>query len=163
MAYWACAQLMPNQTALALHCLGLAGYEVYHPRLRVHRRSYGRKIETHPSLFVGYCFVLVVSGWWNARWSPGVVRLVLDGASPAKVPDAVITEIRSRERGGLVELPPPPAGLQAGVPVRILTGPFQGCVGLYANMKPKERVEILLSLLGGQTRVELAKSAVEAI
>ena len=163
MAYWAAAQLMPNQTALALHCLGLAGYEVYHPCLRAHRHSYGRRIEVHPPLFPGYCFVLVQLQWHTARWAPGVVRLVLDGASPARVPDSVIEEIRSRECGGFVELPPPPGELQAGDPVRILSGPFQGCVGLYANMKPKERVEILLSLLGGQTRVELAKSAVEAI
>src|SRR5215472_15695850 len=100
MGYWACAQLVPNQTALALHCLGLAGYEVYCPRLREYRRSYGRKIEVRPPLFVGYCFVLVVSGWWNARWSPGVIRLVENSGVPARVPDAIIAEIRSRERGG---------------------------------------------------------------
>jgi hypothetical protein len=30
---------------------------------------------------------------------------MMDGATPAKVPDAVIAEIRSREREGAIELP----------------------------------------------------------
>jgi hypothetical protein len=32
---------------------------------------------------------------------------VMDGEQPARVPDAVISEIRSRERNGFVELPKP--------------------------------------------------------
>jgi transcriptional antiterminator RfaH len=160
--YWACAQLVVSQSALALHCLELAGYEVYVPRLRVYRRSYGRQIETHPPLFPGYCFVLVELQWHTARWAPGVVRLVLDGASPARVPDSVIAEIRSRERGGLVELPKP-TGPQAGDYVRVLHGPFAGHPGIYAGMKPRQRVEILLQLLGGAQRVTLAKKDIEVV
>jgi len=37
----------------------------------------------------------------------------MDGELPAKVPDDVIAEIRSRERNGLVELPKP-RGLMLG-------------------------------------------------
>jgi hypothetical protein len=77
--YWACAQLEPQRTALALHCLALNGFEVYCPRLREQRRVHGRKIVRTPPLFPGCAFVLIVSGWWNARWSPGVQRIVLDG------------------------------------------------------------------------------------
>ena len=32
--YWACAQLETNRERLALHCLELAGYQVYMPRIR---------------------------------------------------------------------------------------------------------------------------------
>jgi hypothetical protein len=51
-----------------------------------------RKITITPPLFPAYAFVMIVSGWWNARWSPGVVRLIMDGLLPAHVPDAVISE-----------------------------------------------------------------------
>jgi hypothetical protein len=74
--YWTCAQLEPNRTALALYCLGLNGFEVYCPRLREQRRSRGRKIVRTPPLFPGYAFVLVVSGWWNAKWSPELCLLL---------------------------------------------------------------------------------------
>jgi len=101
--YWCCAQVEPRRERLASYCLTLAGYEIYQPLLREQRRSHGRKITVTPPLFPGYLFVWVVRGWWDARWSPGVVRLIMDGLLPARVPDAVINEIRSRERGGFVE------------------------------------------------------------
>jgi transcriptional antiterminator RfaH len=85
---------------VALHFLKLGGFETYCPRLREQRRHHGRKIITRPPLFPGYTFVMILAGWWSARWSPGVVRLIMDGEQPAHVPDAIISEIRSRERGG---------------------------------------------------------------
>jgi transcriptional antiterminator RfaH len=160
MAYWACAQLVPYREQLALHTLALAGYETYRPLLRARRVSYGRRLEvTHP-LFPGYAFIAITNGWWSARWSPGVAKLVLDGAAPAKVPDAVITEIRSRERGGLVELP---SKLKRGDPIRILKGPFADRVGLYDGMPARERITVLLQLLGSERRVSLRAGDVEAV
>ena len=40
-------------------------------------------------------------------------------------------------------------------------GAFNGHLGIVASMLPRERVLILLSLLGGQTRVEMKASDVE--
>jgi transcriptional antiterminator RfaH len=148
---------------LASHCLGLAGYEIYEPRLREQIRSRtGRKITVTPPLFPGYLFVWVVSGWWNARWAPGVVRLIMDGLLPARVPDAVINEIRSRERGGFVELLKP-RGLRPGMRVRVISGPLSEQIGLLAILRPHERVLVLLNLLGGEQRVDLARSAIEPV
>jgi hypothetical protein len=62
-------------------------------------------------LFPSYVFVVVVAGWWSARWCPHVTKLILNGATPAVVADSVIDEIRSRERGGLVE---PRKGVRSG-------------------------------------------------
>src|SRR5215471_11260124 len=162
MSYWACAQVEPHQERAAQHFLALNGFESYCPRLRVIRRSHGRRIETRPCLFPSYVFVVVVSGWWSARWCPHVTRLILNGATPAVVADSVIEEIRSRERGGLVELPEP-AGPNLGDRVRVLAGPLQGQLGLYAGQRPHERVLVLLALLGAQQRVELPKDALEAL
>jgi transcriptional antiterminator RfaH len=161
--YWACAQVEPRRERLASYCLGLAGYEIYEPRLREQVRSRtGRKIVRTPPLFPGYLFVWVVRGWWDARWSPGVVRLIMDGLLPARVPDVVISEIRSRERGGFVELPKV-HGLKPGMRVKVLQGPLQDQIGLLAALRPHERVLVLLQLLGGQQRVELARNAIEAV
>jgi transcription antitermination factor NusG len=162
MSFWACAQLQPARERLALHCLTLAGYTTYLPRLRQHRVSRGRRLETTPALFPGYAFVLIELQWHAARWAPGVVRIVLDGAAPARVPDAVIAEIQSRERNGLVELPRRELA-RVGDPVRVVRGPFQGHVGLYAGMRPRERVEVLLAILGGAQRVTLPESNVEVV
>src|SRR5262249_1930337 len=163
--YWACAQVEPRRDRLASYCLTLAGYEIYQPLLREQIRSRsGRKIVRTPPLFPGYLFLWVVSGWWNARWSPGVVRLIMDGLQPAVVRDDVINEIRSRERNGLVELPKL-RGRRPGMRmrVRVIGGPLSEQIGMLAALRPHERVLVLLQLLGGQQRVELARSSVEAV
>src|SRR3954451_22363555 len=130
--FWSEAGLQPRREALATHCLGLAGYEVYLPRLREQRTVRGRKVEVRPLLFPGYIFVLIVLQWNTARYSPGVSTLVMNGGGPARVPDRIIAEIRSRERGGLIELPKPP-GLKPGARVRITAGAFDGHLALYAG------------------------------
>jgi transcriptional antiterminator RfaH len=162
MSFWCCAQLEHSRVHLGLHCLRLAGFDTYAPRLRTHRVSRGRKIAGLSLLFPSYVFVYVVAQWYAARWSPGVIRLVMAGdARPARVPDTVITELRAREGGdGLIELPRPP-GLKRGDVVRVIHGPLQGLLGLYAGMKPRARVEVFLRLLGDQQRVELAANAIE--
>jgi len=162
--YWCCAQVEPRRERLASHCLGLAGYEIYQPLLREqHRSRHGhRKITVTPPLFPGYLFLWVVRSWWDARWSPGVIRLIMDGLQPAHVPDAVISEIRSRERNGFVELAKL-RGLAPGMRVKVLQGPLQDQIGLLDALRPHERVLVLLRLLGGQQRVELARNAIEAV
>jgi transcriptional antiterminator RfaH len=156
--YWCCAQIEQCRDRLAWHCLTLAGYKVYQPLLREHRRSHGRKIITTPALFPDYLFVWVVRGWWDARWSPGVVRLIMDGLLPARVPEQIISEIKSRERNGFVELPRP-RGFVPGMKVKVISGPFSNQIGLLGALHPHERVTVLLQMLG---RVELARNAIEA-
>jgi transcriptional antiterminator RfaH len=159
MAYWACARLEIRREQLALHCLRLAGYQTYYPCIREQRTRYGRRVEARPALFPGYAFVLIELQWHAARWAPGTLGLIMDGMKPARVPDAVIAEIRQREVRGLVELP---SRLRRGDRMRILRGPFRGHLGVYSEMKPRERVEVLLQLLGGAHRVELARGDVVA-
>jgi transcriptional antiterminator RfaH len=160
MSFWAAAQLQPQRDGLALHFLRQAGFETYAPRLRERRAVAGRPVVRTPLLFPGYLFVLIELQWHTARWAPGVVRLVTNGVGPAAVPDGVITALKARERDGLIELPRPPK-FRSGDRVRVRYGPLIDLVGLYAGMKPRQRVEVLLAILGGQ-RVTLAADAVEA-
>jgi len=162
VSYWAVARLVPRQERLALFHLERIGFATYLPRLREHRRMNGRKILATPALFPGYCFFVVESQWHAARWSIGILGLIMDGLRPARVADSVIEEIRARERGGLVELPRREE-FRMGDHVRVSAGPFSGQLGLYAGQRAHERVLVLLALLGGTQRVELPKDAVEAL
>lgn len=153
MAYWACAQLETNRERLAIHTLGLAGYPTYAPHTASSKRPTSRSVPLFPS----YLFVVIEAQWHTARWSPGVIRLVLSGDAPAKVPDKVIAELKSREGAdGLIRLPRKP-WLRHGDTVRIVGGAFTGQFGLFDGMKPRQRCAVLLQLLGSLQRVELPK------
>ena len=114
---------------------------------------------------MGYCFLTVEAQWYAARWSCwsiGVIGLIMDGIRPARVADQIIDDLHKRERNGLIELSQR-SELKPGDQVRILQGPFAGQLALCAGMRAHERVLVLLALLGGQQRVELAKDAIEAV
>jgi transcriptional antiterminator RfaH len=160
MAYWACARLEFQREAVAARFLKLAGYQVYLPKIREQRLRRSRRVEVIAPLFPAYGFILVEQQWHTARWSIGVIALIMDGVSPAKVSDQMIDEIRRREVRGAVELPQPPS-MRIGERVRVTGGPFEGQLGLYAGMKPHERVEVLLALFGGQRRVTLPGASIE--
>jgi transcription antitermination factor NusG len=164
VAYWACVQTAPARESAAEHFLHLAGYgQIYLPRLRTVSRRQGRRIVLKPPLFPNYLFVWITTGWWAARWCPHVARIITNGGvEPAHVPDALIQSLRQREIDGAVELPKRP-GLKPGDPVRVVAGALSGQLGLYQGQRSRERVEILLSLFGGQQRVELPKDAIEMI
>jgi transcriptional antiterminator RfaH len=122
-------------------------------------------------LFPGYLFIAVTSrGWWTARWSPGIYRLVLRGhEEPATVPDNVVAELRAREgRDGLIRLPKRKSlnggsRFAPGDMVRVGSGPLSGFVGSIIGLKPHERVAVLLELLGGSRPVELPVAAVRIV
>jgi transcriptional antiterminator RfaH len=159
--YWCAARTEPRREAAAAHFLGLAGYTTYLPRLRERRSRGGRRIIATPPLFPSYVFVRVELGWWRARWCVGVADLVTTGGTgPARVPDRVIDELKDREVDGCVALPEPPR-FRAGDPVRITRGPFSLIPALYQGMASRERVMVLLQLLGAPRVLYLPETDIE--
>jgi transcriptional antiterminator RfaH len=147
---------------LATHTLGLRNYETYLPRVRTWRTTATRKtLEVPAPLFPGYLFIRIVEGrWWEARWSVGVSRIILDGERPAVVPDAVINDIRAREVDGLIQLAPSPPEFSPGDELRIIQGALAGQIVLYAGMSSRQRIEVLFVMLGAERRVSLPRADV---
>ena len=120
--HWAAAQVCPQREHIALYALDLVGYQTYAPRIAERRIIRGRRTDVLLPLFPGYAFVLIVDHWWSAMRSPGVVRLVMDGARPARLPNSIIDGLKGRERQGVIELPAPPPLRGAGCRVRVNGG-----------------------------------------
>jgi transcription antitermination factor NusG len=103
---------------------------------------------------------------YSARWSPGIAGLVMNGERPARIPDAAIVELKSRERNGYVVLPAPPkpnSDFKAGDQLRVRSGPFTGFAGLCAGMAPQDRVAVLLTMFNAVREVALARDDVTLI
>jgi hypothetical protein len=72
---------------------------------------------------------------------------------------SVIEDLKSRGRDGYVVLPKP-LSLKRGDKVQVIHGALAGHLAVFEGMKPRTRVEVLLTLLGTQRRVELPKADV---
>ena len=160
--YWSCAQVENQRESVAERHLRLAGFETYIPRVKVMRRATRANGHASPvslivPLFPSYAFVRVVERWHAINSTIGVVRVLTDGEGPARVSDAVMMDLHKREGpDGLVVLPSR-GGFQRGDAVRIISGPFRNHLALFEDMRPRERVEILLQLFGSERRLELPR------
>ena len=140
------------------------GYPVFLPRY-CKRRRHARRVEIVPApLFPRYLFVqidLALQRWRTIESTFGVHHLVSHGDMPALVPEQVISSLKSREdMGGLVRLDRPT--FAPGDKVRVRCGAFGDNFGLFEGMSDRERVTILLDLLGRKVRVVMDAEAIEA-
>jgi transcriptional antiterminator RfaH len=162
---WYVVQTQINAEAKAARNLLRQGFEIYLPRY-LKRRSHARKIENVPApLFPRYMFVqinMATQRWRSIQSTFGVSHLVLQGSDPACVAPEIVNALRAREdEGGYVKLDQRPK-FALGEKVRVLAGVFAENLGLFDGMADRDRVAILLDLLGRKVRVSLEADLVAA-
>jgi transcriptional antiterminator RfaH len=160
---WYVVQTQPHAESKAIGHLVRQGFAAYLPRY-LKRRRHARKIETVAApLFPRYLFVTVdmeTQRWRSIHSTFGVSRLVCNGDEPAPVPAAVVAALQGREdAGGFVQLEQRPR-FAPGERVRIVDGVFADSLGLFEGMADRERVAILLDLLGRKVRILLDEGAI---
>ncbi|MDA8627063.1 hypothetical protein N9L77_02760 [Pseudomonadales bacterium] len=158
MMDWFVVRTKARQELRAIHHLEEQGFNVYCPQIPKYnglKEVVGRQV-----LFPGYCFVqsgeLSVA---SIRSTPGVIGLVSFGpqGAPATIVPAVLEAIYVVEAFHCEKV----SGLKPGGAVRLIEGPFKRFKGFYSK-RSKDRVEVLLSLLGQQQRILVLSSQVIA-
>jgi transcriptional antiterminator RfaH len=162
---WYVVQTHINAEPKAASNLTRQGFQIYLPRY-VKRRSHARKIEKVAApLFPRYIFVCVnvaTQRWRSIQSTLGVSRLVTNGSRPSPIAQNVVSALRAREdESGFIQLNPT-RGFSLGEKVRITSGVFDGNLGLYDGMSGRDRVAIMLEILGGRVRVSLEADLIEA-
>jgi transcriptional antiterminator RfaH len=165
MTYWCVANTQPNGEDKALFHLVRQGFNVLLPK-HLKRRSHARKVDWVPRpLFPGYLFVEIdpdISPWRAIRSTVGIFDVIRFGDKPASVPGAVIDEIYARQDDrGLVKTLAG-ATFKPGDPVRVLRGALGEFEALFEASDDRNRVTVLLNLLGRQVRAKVHKDAVFA-
>jgi transcriptional antiterminator RfaH len=155
---WYVLQTQPNAEVKASAHLNRQGFDTYLPRY-LKRRRHARRVEmVGAPLFPRYMFVTVdiaVQRWRAIQSTIGVSRLVCNGDSPTAVAASIVDGLRLREdEHGFVRLDRRPQ-FAPGDKIRVLDGAFSACLGLFEGLADRERVAILLDLLGRKVRVTL--------
>ena len=162
---WYLAQLRPGAFERARINLDRQGFACFMPlRARTIRRSGRLQPVRHP-LFPGYIFVQIdpgSQGWRKINSTFGVARLVsLEPNRPTPVPPEVMEGLFARCDADTWHMAP--QDLQPGHPARLVQGPFCEMMAVVETVPEKDRVFVLLDLMGRTTRVGVALDDLEPV
>ncbi|MCF8476726.1 MAG: transcriptional activator RfaH [Pseudolabrys sp.] len=165
LSRWYVVQTQPNAEKKAVTHLDRQGFVTYLPRY-LKRRRHARRVDlVSAPLFPRYLFIEIdtaVQRWRSIYSTVGVSRLVCAGDTPTPVPDQVVTLLKQREdEAGLIRLDTRPS-FRVGDKIRVLEGAFCDLLGLYEGISERDRVTILLDLLGRKVRVQVDAESVVA-
>ena len=156
--YWHVAQTLSRAEAIAETHLTRQGFQSFCPRFRKLRRHARRVDEVLAPLFPGYLFVRFNperDQWRCINGTFGVSRLVgPPGGMPQAMPAFAMQALFDRCEKGVVSriLPTFEPGQQA----RLVTGPFAEQLVTIEALDAKQRVRVLLDILGQQRPVSVA-------
>lgn len=162
---WICIQHRADDGPRVRLALRREGFEVHWPRIvvRIVRRD-----DTLKPLFPGYLFARPDScAWQIAMTVPNVIRVlgVRERGDPIQVPDAYVQDLIAR--AGAIDAAIPAAedvvaAWRPGVTVlRITAGPWSGLSGLLYHDRGRERVDVLLQVLGVARPVSIRRDHVQ--
>lgn len=162
---WYVVQTHVNAEIKAARNLARQGFEIYVPRY-LKCRSHARKVEKVAApLFPRYLFVridMATQRWRSIQSTFGVSHLVANGPYPIPVQHDVLRLLRGREdEDGFIKLDRRPK-FSLGEKVRVLAGVFADNFGLFDGSGDRDRVAILLEILGRKVRVSLDADIVSA-
>ncbi len=162
---WYVIQSKPRKENQVSAYLASQGIEVFYPAVRI--KPVNPRSSTIRPLFPRYLFVqanLDEVGVSALQWVPGAIGLVEFDGYTAPVQDTVIRAIRKRVEEISAAGGPTLDGLKQGDPVRIAAGPLKGYEAIFdLRLSGSERVQVLLQMLGRQTRLTVDGSAIERI
>lgn len=162
MEHWYALHTKPRKERQVDAFLRGRGIETYLPTVRrkVQRRDRPARVIYFPCyLFANLDLELVPLS--SIAWMPGVRRVVCHGDRPAVVPDQVVELLRERLKG-IEEVGY--GRLRQGDRVRIRSGPLRDLEAVFDQpLSPRERVRVLLNVLGRMTPVEIDYSQIEPL
>lgn len=165
MKRWFAVQTQPMAEERAVRHLRMQAFQVFYPRIGKTRR-HARRVETvEAPLFPRYLFVemdMAAQRWRAINGTTGVIGLVGTGGLPTVVPDGVMVALRGRcdEAGLLRKAEDPP--FQPGQAVQVTDGPLTEQLGRFHALSDRDRVVVLMELMGRPVLVAVPREAVAA-
>lgn len=160
---WYVVSTLPNQEARAQLNLARQGFLAWLPAFQRARR-HARRVETVSSpMFPGYLFVrldVARQAWSRINSTYGIRKLICRGETPSRLPDGFVEALRADVDEGRLQAPED--RLDPGAALRVIDGPFADCIGTLLSSASRDRVTLLLKVLGRDVSAVLPRWAVTA-
>jgi len=157
MKQWYLLKTKLRQENFAIKNLENQGYHVYCPYAEIEKKQV--------VLFPGYLFIYL--DYESQNWSPirstkGVLHLIRFGLNFAKIPISVIEFIKTNELTTAEKIKNQNK-FKKGDKVQITDGIFKNCTAIFKSLKAKDRVLLLMNLLGQQQTINVSRNALTAL
>ena len=161
-ARWYCLRSQPKHEHIAAARLRQCeGIEVFCPQVKIQRSTRRGLVWFKEALFPNYLFARFERQKWQSlvRYSLGVSGIVHFGDYVPEVPEDALSNLRAFMQNE--ELKVVTFTIEPGDDVEIVEGPFRGQAGVVSQILPaRERVKVLLEVLGGVTEVDLQLTSI---
>lgn len=159
---WYCLRTKPKTERITSAILRAeVGLEVFCPFIRFERARRSGRLWVTEAMFPGYVFARFrfLTQFRQVQASRGVMKIVNFGGRPSVVSDGIVQELRSSVKDEETVVIEPT--VQIGEEVNVVEGPFRGIKAVVSRLMPgRERVALLLEVLGMEREVEVGLKAV---
>ena len=165
MGDWYLARLKPGGLRRAKENLARQGVTFFCPMRKRTQRERGRLVTALRPLFPGYLFIQVSEGavsWRSINATYGVSQVVcLEPGRPSRVPKGIMAALLASDAdGGEGDSAPL---FKPGEDVRVVVGPFADLVAKVDVVPEKDRIFVLLDMMGRTVRAQLSGTDLERL
>jgi len=162
---WYLARLKPGGLRRAKDNLARQDVTFYCPMRNRTQREKGRLVTTLRPLFPGYLFIQVPDGtvsWRSINATYGVSQVVcLEPGRPSRVPKGIMAALLASDAEGAEGNSAPL--FAPGEDVRVIVGPFADLVAKVDAVPEKDRIFVLLDMMGRTVRAQLSGTDLERL
>ena len=161
---WFVAQIKPNSERIAVTHLERQGFDVFAPQQKSTHRKGHRFVEKITALFPSYVFVSLhptFTHWRTVNSTRGVNRLISAHQRPQALPLGFVDALKAQCDDEMILSDQ--VDFCENMSVRVTQGPFSGLLGTVLRAAPKERVWVLLDLLGQTAPVTLSTQSLQKV
>lgn len=161
MERWHALYTKPRCEQRVAESLGARGVEVWLPHLTHHGKRGQLLVKPFFPRYLFARFDWAAGGAGNIQWTPGLAWVVMFDHQPAWLPDDLVAYLSGRlevmDGDEFLAIKP-------GERVRVTAGPFRDTEALFdRRLNGKQRVAVLLQIMGRQTSVEVSANEIERI
>ena len=153
MKYWLVATYKINEVKRAESNLSNQKIDFYLPKIKFENLSSNVSEEI---LFPGYIFINTrLEDYSTIKYTKGIKKVVKFGNSVAILTNNEINSIKSIEK--LSKTKPIISNINIGQEAIVSDGPFKGTLVKICSLPSKDRIEVLLTILGSSRRINIFK------
>ena len=153
---WFLLKIKTRQEKRAMENLQRQNVECFCPEAYVEKILRGKKFKGIEILFPGYLFANFkhpASSIGSVKNTRGVQSFVSFGITPARVPSALIQELKEKTKPSenllISNLP------QRGDKLKVIDGPFNGISVIFCQPSGEDRAEVLLNMMNQQVKASI--------